>query len=302
MKKGFLAVGAILTVLGLAVLGYALFASGFDLSKLGAAGYETNTYTAEGAFRDIEIRVDTDDVTLKLSDDGKLRVVCVEPEKEKHTVSVENGTMKIAASADQRKWYERIGVFTSSPSVTVYLPETAYEALVIDSDTGDVTVPDVFSFESAAITTDTGDVEIGAIRTGALTVKVSTGHVRVGSLDCSGNVSVTVSTGKAELTGVRCKNLISRGDTGSITLKNVVAEGRMYIERDTGDVRFDKSDAAEITVKTDTGDVTGSLRTEKVFITRSDTGSVRVPDTVIGGRCEITTDTGDIRIEISGGR
>lgn len=301
MKKGLVAAGAILTVLGLALLGYALFAAGFDLSKLGADKYETNTYTVDGAFSNIDIRTDTADVTLKPSGDGGCRVVCVEPEKEKHTVSVENGTLKITA-VDERKWYERIGIVTSSPSVTVYLPELAYEALVIDNDTGDVAVPDAFSFESAAITTDTGDVEIGAIRTGALAVKVSTGHVRVSSVSCEGDVSVTVSTGKTELTDVRCKNLRSTGDTGSITLKNVVAEEAFVIERSTGDVRFENCDAAEITVDTDTGDVTGTLRTEKVFITKTDTGSVRVPDTAAGGRCAITTDTGDIRITLSGGR
>ena len=51
-------------------------------------------------------------------------------------------------------------------------------------------------------------------------------------------------------------------------------------------------------VETDTGDVTGSLLSDKVFITKSDTGSIDVPKTVTGGKCEITTDTGDIKIEI----
>ena len=57
-------------------------------------------------------------------------------------------------------------------------------------------------------------------------------------------------------------------------------------------------DAAEIFVETDTGDVKGSLLSEKVFIPKSDTGDIKVPKTVTGGRCEITTDTGDIKIEL----
>ena len=51
-------------------------------------------------------------------------------------------------------------------------------------------------------------------------------------------------------------------------------------------------------VTTSTGEVTGSLRSEKVFITRSDTGRQDVPKSVTGGRCEITTDTGDIEITV----
>ena len=63
----------------------------------------------------------------------------------------------------------------------------------------------------------------------------------------------------------------------------------MYIDN-TGDVKFDACDASEISVKTDTGDVTGSLLTDKVFITNTDTGRVNVPQTATGGRCEIITD------------
>ena len=64
---------------------------------------------------------------------------------------------------------------------------------------------------------------------------------------------------------------------------------------------FDSSDAAEIFVKTSTGDVSGSLLTEKVFITDTSTGKVSVPKTTTGGKCELITSTGDIKIEISDG-
>jgi len=69
-------------------------------------------------------------------------------------------------------------------------------------------------------------------------------------------------------------------------------------ESDTGDVKFDGCDAAEIFVETDTGDVKGSLLTDKIFIVQTDTGSVDVPKTATGGKCEITTSTGDINISI----
>ena len=75
-------------------------------------------------------------------------------------------------------------------------------------------------------------------------------------------------------------------------------EGRLWIGRSTGDVRFEECDAAEIFVRTDTGDIKGSLLTDKMFFAEADTGSVRVPKTTSGGRCEITTSTGDIRITI----
>ena len=62
---------------------------------------------------------------------------------------------------------------------------------------------------------------------------------------------------------------------------------------------FKNCDAAELFVESDTGDVKGSLLTDKVFITESDTGRVNVPKTVTGGKCEIITNTGDIEIVIA---
>lgn len=46
------------------------------------------------------------------------------------------------------------------------------------------------------------------------------------------------------------------------------------------------------------GNVKGTLLTNKVFITHTDTGRVNVPKTVTGGKCEINTDTGNIKIDI----
>ena len=94
------------------------------------------------------------------------------------------------------------------------------------------------------------------------------------------------------------RNFTSNGSTGDLTMKNVVVTGEFNLERDTGDIEWNGCDAETIYVKTDTGDITGTLLSDKVYITETDTGSVDVPKTTTGGRCEITTDTGDIRISV----
>ena len=74
--------------------------------------------------------------------------------------------------------------------------------------------------------------------------------------------------------------------------------GSIDIERTTGDIKFNGCDASELVIVTDTGNVKGTLLSDKVFIAKTDTGSIKVPETVSGGKCKITTDTGDIKIEI----
>jgi DUF4097 and DUF4098 domain-containing protein YvlB len=61
-------------------------------------------------------------------------------------------------------------------------------------------------------------------------------------------------------------------------------------------VNFNACDATEIFVKTSTGNVAGSLLSSKVFIANTSTGSIDVPKTTSGGRCEIITSTGNIKI------
>ncbi|MBQ7319864.1 MAG: DUF4097 family beta strand repeat protein, partial [Clostridia bacterium] len=94
--------------------------------------------------------------------------------------------------------------------------------------------------------------------------------------------------------------LRSSGSTGDILLHRVIVEETVSIERSTGDVTLEQCDADELLIETDTGDVTGSLLSDMVFVTHTDTGRVSVPNSVTGGRCEIATDTGDIKIAIVG--
>ncbi|MBQ9414136.1 MAG: DUF4097 family beta strand repeat protein [Clostridia bacterium] len=317
MKKGFIVVAVVLVAVGIALFAVACILFGFDFSKLDTAKYETNTYTASNNFESIIIKADEADIAFKLSENGKLRVDCVERENVKHEVSVENGTLKIIA-VDKRVWYDYLTGFSFKPqSITVYLPSKNYKDMTISTDTGDVSVPPVFSFADAAITASTGDVSCEASVEGCLKINTSTGDIRtigvrattidlsastgridVQNIDCKDRLSVKVSTGKIFLTDVVCKSLISNGSTGDITLKNVVASDSFQVERSTGDVRFEDCDAGQIAVRTSTGDVTGTLRSEKVFVTKTSTGHIDVPDMAFGGRCEIATSTGDIRITV----
>lgn len=318
MKKTFIISAVILIALALALCLGALITSGFDFSKFYTAKYETNTYSLEKDFDKIEINTKEADVLLKPSENGEAVVTCVEHQKAKHEVYVENGTLKIRAD-DKREWYERINFFSKDLPVTVYLPADYYEALNISGHTGDVRIPATFSFGSVDVKLSTGDVFCDASSKGLFQIKTSTGDIKVNnvsgedvsltvstggiyaaSVTCKETVSVNVSTGKANLKDITCKSLYSKGSTGDITLKNAVASDTFNIQRGTGDVYFENCDAGQIFVKTSTGDVTGTLLTEKVFITKTSTGSVSVPDTVSGGKCEIKTSTGDIDIRLSG--
>ena len=57
----------------------------------------------------------------------------------------------------------------------------------------------------------------------------------------------------------------------------------------------------KLTIETDTGNVTGSFLTDKVVFAESDTGKIDIPKVIADEKCEIITDTGNIKITIEQG-
>ena len=174
MKKGFIIAAIVLISVGILLFTGALIAADFDYSKLGGTKNVTNTYALEGEFDNIDISVDEADVIFKPVDEGGARAVCVEREKVRHTVEVENGTLRIRA-VDRRNPFDHLSFFSKSLSITVYLPRN--------------------DFDNISIRTATGDVRFDSLTANEIKLKTSTGDIRVSSVDCAGTVSATVSTG-----------------------------------------------------------------------------------------------------------
>ncbi len=288
----------------------------WDFSKLSTTKYETNNYEIEEDFSSILVDSSVADIKFVATDNAKCQVECFEQKNLSHSVKVTDDKLEIKVN-DTRKWYEHIGFYFKNPKITVYLPKAQYSSLNIKQSTGDVEISKDFSFSSIDISVSTGDVKCYSSATETIKIKtstgdilvenlnafsldlsVTTGKVTVSSVEVNGEVKVKVSTGKANLSSVNCNSVVSSGNTGDITLNSVIAKDGFSIERTTGDVKFIGCDASQIFVKTDTGDVLGTLKSSKIFIAKTSTGKIDVPETQSGGVCEITTTTGDVKIEI----
>ena len=294
--KIWLIVASCLVVAGLLLFASVMMANDWDFTKLSTSKYETSTYTLSETFSVINVDTDTADVIFLPSKDGNCTVVCYEMENAQHLVDVQNDSLNIRIQ-NSKKWYEYIGINFGTPKITVSLPQSQYDALFIHSSTGDVNISKDFQFSILDISVDTGDVTNFASVSENMKIKTDTGDIRMENISAN-TLNLTVSTGDTYLTNIDCENLMTKGSTGDIVLKNVIAANTFSIERSTGDVKFDRCDASEIFVNTDTGNVTGSLLSEKVFITDTSTGNISVPQSTSGGKCSVTTSTGDIRLEL----
>lgn len=308
----------------------------WDFDALQTQQYESVTHEITEEFSSISIQTIESSIEFRVAFDGKCKVECMESEHVTYSVLVQEGTLKITAG-DTRQWYHNIGIFnTQRQNMIVYLPMEVYESLQIESNTGTVKVPGELLFgdvriklntgmlkweagvaHSMDVQTDTGFVQIKSVNMdGALAVETDTGRAElcgvvahsirvetktgkaiVTDAIANSTLNVKTNTGNAELSGCRAVDAFVETNTGKAMLADVVASGKMDIETETGDVELDGCDAAKIRIETETGDVRGTLLTPKIVYTQTDTGRVEVPHSTTGGICEITTDTGDIRIQ-----
>lgn len=311
-KKAALIVSAALIVLGGVLYAGAAAFTGFDFSVLETASLTRKEYEVNESFNDISIDAKDCSVQFRYSDDGKCRIVCGENENITHTVEVKDNVLNITRN-DSRKWYMMIGISLKQYDITVYLPEKTYGALLFESGSGDISVPEDFGFSSGDIRTGSGNVAVSAVFDGNFSVETSSGDVKIkklsadvidintvsGEIDVSEvtaaqTVNIESASGDTGLSEANAKNISAQSSSGGIKFDGVKAAGEIRAESRSGDVSLDKSDADSIYIKTNSGDVSGSLLTPKIYNAETGSGTVKLPRSEEGGTCDIVTGSGDI--------
>ena len=308
------------------IIGSALVVTGGVLLGIGLANSmsSTKSNTREEVltedFTNFDFDLDVSDLTFVKTNDGTKKIVFQEQKKQFHEYTIQDGTLKVTFK-DTRMWHEKWFSF-GRIKATLYLPETNYGNLKIDTDTGDTNIPEDFTFDSFHLEGHTGDLTMSANVTNSYYAKLTTGDMRLSSIttkemelkDDTGKMIVTdvdiqedltmnISTGDITLKNVHAKNINKnkegKGSTGKVKLINTVASEKIVIKNGTGDILLTDSDAHDLNLECSTGDIKGTLLTGKIFSASTHTGKVNVPpNDLSGGECIAKTSTGDINLKI----
>ena len=81
----------------------------------------------------------------------------------------------------------------------------------------------------------------------------------------------------------------------------MIASTKIEIDTTSGEIELERCDAQGLLLKSNSGDISGTLLSEKRFVTDTTSGDVNVPNTapLIAGACEVTTTSGDIFFTIA---
>ena len=314
--KTLLMVAGILTIAGLGIFITVWAVNDFEIDKINTYEYTTNTYQIEEEFTDVAIDVEISNISLIKAEEDQVKIVCNESKRTKYNISVANNTLMIETK-NSYKWssFFNFGAWKKE-KLELYLPENLYNKLEIKNDMGNVVVNKEIKFKEIKVESstgnlelyasinkivvemDTGNIKINDVNASTIDLKTSTGIHTLTNVTASSNIYLKTDTGPINLTGVRAVNLRINVETGRVKLNDVIASGRLDVTTSTGSVTLTDCDAGEIYIKTSTGTVNGTLLSPKTFYATSEFGRINVPKTTTGGRCEIETSTGSIKIEI----
>lgn len=303
-------VGAIMVVCG-------MFSVNFDFTKFETVEFKDEIYEASGDFSKVSVNSETSDVEFVISEDGKNKVEFFVPEKYSREITVKDGTLSINSQYEGKWYYGIIGVCLKTPKITVMLASDEYESLEVNSKTGNITLPQdrdfgniilmsqtgkihVLSkdFETLFASTNTGEIYLQSSCAKQINLEVKTGDIILSEVNIEEGIDASVTTGEISFSNVTCNTLGVKSTTGSITLNNTVSSSNFFVQSSTGSIGLNMCDGESMSIKTSTGDVSGVLLTEKIFFAESSTGDVDVPQSMNGGKCEITTSTGNIKVGI----
>ena len=229
--------GFILCVVGIGIIGMTLVKANFDVNAFQTGVFETNAYDVEENVTGLSIKLNTEDVSVVMSSDDKVRVTFYEDEKEKHQVKVEDGVLSIT-SADAREWHETFGFFAQSPSVVIELPKAIYGEISIETNTGEMEISDV-TCEKLNLKVNTGDIELTrVIANEEMRVKTKTGDIEFDECD-AGSVYVDAVTGSVDGNFLTEKRFKAKTSTGSVRVPDTTTGGICEIITRTGDIRVE---------------------------------------------------------------
>ena len=263
--------------------------------------YKITLYLPETDYTALNIEADTGDVTVDKaftfrdidikSDTGKIELYA----SAENTCALETDTGKITVKNVSAASFS---AERSTGNLTVD-GLTVSGSAFIEGSTGRTELNHIDVGGRLTIETNTGDMTANTLKAESLSINGDTSRIHVTNAEIRTTVDIKNDTGDVSLANMKAASLSLEIDTGDSLLTDCILTESIRIDSNTGDVTFGSSDAPAITVITDTGRVSGSLLTGKMFNAQSDTGKITVPeDSAVGGRCNITTDTGNINITI----
>lgn len=127
----------------------------------------------------------------------------------------------------------------------------------------------------------------------------TSGDVIINNISATECINASSVSGEIDLSNVKGKEIFANTISGGVMLTDTVASQKLKANSTSGEINLKRCDAKNIVLDTVSGEISGTLLSNKQFITETTSGTVNVPQSVSNEECRITTVSGDIYIKIA---
>ena len=232
-----LIVAACLILLGAVIGGIGFFYGGWDTltENYGPDAVENSQSWSEPAQK-LEISTVSDNVLLRPSEDGKVRVDWKDTRYGYYEVSLERDTLEITYRDTEQKPHFNFGE-EEPRTVAVYLPESSYESLLLTTVSGHA-ASSGFSFDRTEITATSGQVGLGNGSFGEAKINTTSGDVVLDGYDAT-TTEITTTSGDVIGTVAAPKLFYAESVSGTAEYPvNDYSTGNFTVHTISGDVKL----------------------------------------------------------------
>ena len=307
LTKILLITGGAIFALGVVVTVGGIFAIRSSAKKNTEVTYEKQEVVITDDVSAIKVGEVSQDVEIKPSEDGEIKVEYYDADNYIHKVDVKDDTLTVEVNAlsDNMQWWELVTIsqnwFNDSKAyehpVVIYLPEDTYVSAEISSVSGDITLPEGYVFNDIKLDTASGEIVSLCGSTGEINVNTISGEVKIANctpsnisvsttsgyiffddMTVGGNTDLDTVSGEVTLTNLETKDISVSTTSGDIILKNLT----------TGTADFD----------TTSGEVSGTVTGDHEYDADTVSGDIDIASNVKGEPgFSISTVSGDITID-----
>ena len=272
----------------------------FDFSRIGGGKAEQKTVNVIGTYKNIDVNDKCADITVVRSEYTDYRVKGYEKLGLKTEVigNKETSTLEIFVF-DTRKWFEKAFANDGDRKITVYLPAKEYDAMKINTVSGDVSIDGKLNIDTVKVNSTSGNVSVKSAVPSLLVSTVS-GDIEVYG-EGYGSIDLKTTSGDVKLSGAKSNMLTAETTSGDLLLKEVTSKDSIKVKTTSGNVTFDYAQSSSMTVDAVSGNVNAKVAGVSNFDAHTTSGKVIVPtNTVGGGTFKVTTVSGNINISYFG--
>ena len=159
-----LAIGIVALLLGAIIFVIGLAAAGWNIFNISGITVTDNTYNEAGTVQNLNINLDTSDLTIIFDESAdKISVVYPTEKNQKGelvseiTVTESGNTLSVT---HKNSWKKHVFLFNfTDTKIKITVPAKRVMSLNVETDTGDVKLEGNATLANSAIETDTGDIE-----------------------------------------------------------------------------------------------------------------------------------------------